>query len=185
MGASESRLAEGSGLQQQNHVSVFVVGPSSSGKTTLCNAVAKKLGLSPSHHIKEVARQVMKSQGFSRHTVKTYEMQHAIMLAQLEAEKMVLKTSFKNSSPIFMLSDRSAIDPIVYAATSGAADAEEMRQRLLDEPALQRTLPFYRQALFGKNCNFWSISYSFKAKFRSCTEPCRGMARRRWCTIVG
>lgn len=151
MGVSGSHVAEGSGTQQQNIDSVFVVGPSSSGKTTLCDALAEKLQLAPNRHVKEVARKVMTEHGFSRHTVKTYEMQHTIMQAQCKAEQEVLKLGPNDKGQLMMLGDRSAIDPIVYAATSGVAEAAQMCQRLLLEPSIQSTLPFYRKALFGKH----------------------------------
>lgn len=47
---------------------VFIVGPSSSGKTTLCN-VSGTWRSSPSRHIKEIAGAVMREQGFSRKEV--------------------------------------------------------------------------------------------------------------------
>ncbi|KAI0090845.1 hypothetical protein BDY19DRAFT_937871 [Irpex rosettiformis] len=122
-------------------IAVFVVGPSSSGKTTLCNAIAAKIHLDPARHIKEVARTVMQTQGFSRHTVKAYEMQHAIMLAQVKEEERVLLLPPDETYRVQLLSDRSAVDPIVYASTSGGPDAREMRRKLLRDPSFLKVLP--------------------------------------------
>ncbi|KAI0359483.1 hypothetical protein OH77DRAFT_1395516 [Trametes cingulata] len=132
---------------------IFVLGPSSSGKTTLCDALARRLQLQPSQYIKEVARTVMKTHGFTRHDTDTYEMQHAIMTAQLVAEKRAAAAiaageGGNSTKTPLILSDRSAIDPIVYARTSNEPGARDRSQRLLDDPALQEMLPAYRSSLF-------------------------------------
>lgn len=97
-------------------VQVYVIGPSSTGKTTLCNALAKSVGLSTRCYITEVARQVMQSKGYTRADVGTMEMQQAIMLAQLEKEADAFACARWGNSEGLILSDRSGIDPIVYAA---------------------------------------------------------------------
>ncbi|KAI0712795.1 AAA domain-containing protein [Cerioporus squamosus] len=131
---------------------IFVLGPSSSGKTTLCNALARKLDVPVAQYIKEVARTVMKTHNFTRNDTGTYEMQHAIMCAQLKAEAEALKllSSKQNRgcSHLSILSDRSAVDPIVYAGTSTVDGAEEGRRKLLDDDSFKAVLPFYRQSLF-------------------------------------
>ena len=48
---------------------LFLVGPSSTGKSTLFHAIAKKLGLTRDQCITEVARTVMRNTDFSRKTV--------------------------------------------------------------------------------------------------------------------
>ncbi|KAI0333201.1 hypothetical protein GY45DRAFT_1245171 [Cubamyces sp. BRFM 1775] len=139
------------GLASEYHYgAVFVLGPSSSGKTTLCDALAEKLGIRPPQYIKEVARNVMKTHGFTRDNTDTYEMQYAIMAAQLEAEERAATTLQTTivGSPKVILSDRSAIDPIVYAGTSGVPGALNRRRRLLEDVALQKMLPAYRNSLF-------------------------------------
>jgi septin family protein len=150
---SDSLVASGSGSRQEiSSVSaVFVVGPSSSGKTTLCNTLAEKVKLDPARHIKEVARTVMRTHSFSRHTVKTYEMQHTIMLAQVKEEQRVLQMPIDETKGICLLSDRSAVDPIVYASTSGLSEADAMRESLMREPAFLNALTVYRKALFSKS----------------------------------
>ncbi|KAH9925900.1 AAA domain-containing protein [Epithele typhae] len=128
---------------------VFVLGPSSSGKTTLCEALSKKLGVRPPLYIKEVAREVMATHGFTRSDVDTFAMQHAIMLAQLVAEEKAMSAATEHQGPRkTILSDRSAIDPIVYAATSQSSEAKERHQRLLAEQSLQEILPWYQESLF-------------------------------------
>ncbi|OCH91053.1 hypothetical protein OBBRIDRAFT_753829 [Obba rivulosa] len=130
----------------RNGIAIFVIGPSSSGKSTLCDALAAALGIDSARYIKEVARSVMRQTGFTRAHTDTYEMQYAIMTAQLAAEEQVLQMPFKEG--IVMLSDRSAIDPIVYAATSQAPGASERERLLLGDAALRAILPLYRRSLF-------------------------------------
>ena len=130
---------------------IFVLGPSSSGKTTLCDALSKELSIRPPQYIKEVARNVMKTHGFTRDDTDTYEMQYAVMTAQLEAEERAaaaLQTMVVDG-PRLILSDRSAIDPIVYSSTAEAQGALDRRRRLMEDAALQRMLPSYRGSLFG------------------------------------
>ncbi|TFY59054.1 hypothetical protein EVG20_g7929 [Dentipellis fragilis] len=50
---------------------IYIVGPSSTGKTTLCTALATHLGLPSALHITEVARTVMRSTSFTRADVGT------------------------------------------------------------------------------------------------------------------
>ncbi|KAJ7726773.1 AAA domain-containing protein [Mycena metata] len=121
---------------------VYVVGPSSTGKTTLCNALSQRLDLKGPQFVTEVARRVIKALGLGREDIGSLEMQKAIMLAHLERER--------ENERGFMLCDRSAIDPIVYAIFTAAnsADAESRKQVLLDLPEFQQVLPQYRKSLF-------------------------------------
>ncbi|TCD62009.1 hypothetical protein EIP91_007627 [Steccherinum ochraceum] len=131
---------------------IFVLGPSSSGKTTLCAALAADLALPPSRYVTEVARHVMRTQGFSRDDTATYKMQAAIMHAQLKAEANVLKLGSEvevGQQEVLLLSDRSAVDPVVYAATANVTTAKETQKRLVRDQAFQARLPLYQQSLFG------------------------------------
>ena len=139
-----------------NHecTAIFVLGPSSSGKTTLCDALAAALNISAPMYIKEVARTVMKTHQFTRDNVDTYEMQHAILEAQLAAERIAIASAMESprADRRLVLSDRSAIDPCVYAAASRVPGAETRSQKLLQHEEFRKMLPFYQTSLFGE-CN--------------------------------
>ncbi|KAJ6529217.1 AAA domain-containing protein [Mycena capillaripes] len=124
-------------------VRIYVVGPSSTGKTTLCKALAKRLGLSGTQFITEVARRVIKGLGLGRDHIGMLEMQRAIMLAHLEKER-------ENANGSAQLCDRSAVDPIVYAIFTAAnqEEAETRKQALVGLPEFQSALPQYRKSLF-------------------------------------
>ena len=64
------------GQQPEAQRAVFVVGASSVGKTTLCNAIARELQVEPARWIRETAREVMRTQGFSRDTTHKIMRQH-------------------------------------------------------------------------------------------------------------
>lgn len=66
---------------------IYIIGPSSAGKTTLCNALAASFGLPEEVCISEVARTVMRERGFTRSDVGKVEMQKAIMDAQLKEDR--------------------------------------------------------------------------------------------------
>ncbi|KIP05131.1 hypothetical protein PHLGIDRAFT_74753 [Phlebiopsis gigantea 11061_1 CR5-6] len=127
---------------------IFVVGASSVGKTTLCRALAINLAVEPRRYIQETARHVMKACGFTRDHVHLYEMQHAIMTAQIEAEQAILLYDQGSHDNVLLLSDRSAVDPIVYAKTAAVQDSAGNASRLRCDASFQSILPFYRGALF-------------------------------------
>ena len=145
------------GNVKQGHTgrAIYVLGPSSSGKSTLCDALARYLDLDRTRYVREVARTVMREQGFTRKDVDTYAMQQAIMAAQLKAEQKILESSEDSADEgcVVMLSDRSAVDPIVYATTSRSPGGEDMRRKLMKNENFQAMLPFYRQSLFSKYIN--------------------------------
>ncbi|KAH9941432.1 AAA domain-containing protein [Amylocystis lapponica] len=148
-GGSTAAFATGSSPENRKPRAIFILGPSSSGKTTLCNALVADLGLHTSRYIREVARNVMKTHGFTRADTDTYEMQYEIMIAQLRAEEVVLHRTVEDDSvEVLLVSDRSAIDPIVYAAASTVAGASDRCRMLLGNSAFQAILPFYRDSLF-------------------------------------
>ncbi|KAH8088984.1 AAA domain-containing protein, partial [Cristinia sonorae] len=141
---------------------IFILGPSSSGKTTLCNALAQDLldeDEDQGVYIREVARRVMSTQGFTRNDTGTYEMQRAIMHAQAQAEiDVVLRLRNAQGPPppgnalrdrLLLLSDRSAVDPVVYASTGAeVAEREGIRSRLVNDRTFQAVLPLYRRSVF-------------------------------------
>ncbi|KAI0970737.1 AAA domain-containing protein [Xylaria arbuscula] len=124
---------------------IYIIGSQCTGKTTLVNAISESLkhhpaaSAEPPGFIKEVARSVLKKHGFTREDIRcsqdrALELQTLIIEAQAEAEKSELKTHS------WFISDRSAIDPIVYArkyvgkkagdALASSAQWTEMRDRM-------------------------------------------------------
>ncbi|KAF5370270.1 hypothetical protein D9758_006998 [Tetrapyrgos nigripes] len=125
---------------------IYLVGPSSTGKTTLCRALAAKLKLDKASVISEVAREVLKSHNFTRDHVNLLRMQEAILEAHLKRESEVLG---RTSAPL-LLCDRSAIDPVAYAilGAKNDNDAEERKKILITSAAFQEALNRYRKSLF-------------------------------------
>ncbi|KAL4068635.1 AAA domain-containing protein [Scleroderma yunnanense] len=131
-------------------IQVYVIGPSSTGKTTLCTAAAKSLKLPSRCYITEVARHVMRTQGFTRADVGTLEMQRAIMQAQLEREAKTCERARRGKSDGLILSDRSGIDPVVYAilTAKGEDEAHQKKDALINLPAFRMALRRYKEAIF-------------------------------------
>lgn len=101
------------GSRRQLSRNIYIIGPQSTGKTTLVNALVERFdGNVPV--IQEVARHVMKEKGYSRIDVdstdpaRQFAMQNDIFHAQLEREDKYLREH------VNFVSDRSAIDPLVY-----------------------------------------------------------------------
>lgn len=94
---------------------VCVIGPQSTGKTTLINALSNRLN-NNIPVISEVARGVMHDKGYSRNDVasadreRKFAFQRDIFTAQIEMENTIMRSGKKTS----FLSDRSGIDPLVY-----------------------------------------------------------------------
>ena len=102
---------------------MFIIGAPCTGKTTLLNALKDHLeqtalsapGSREPRYISEVARTVMKQLHLDRNDIvmsseRSLRLQRAILDAQYQAE---LPTA--NGSTDWYISDRSGIDPIVYA----------------------------------------------------------------------
>ncbi|THH07667.1 hypothetical protein EW145_g3224 [Phellinidium pouzarii] len=124
---------------------VYIVGPSSSGKSTLCDALAKHCDITTPAYIREVARTVMKKQGFSRDDVGKMEMQYEILKAQAEADAEARKSVARGDATV-ILSDRSIVDPIAYALLSSQTDGNERAQALINTAQLQLSLPHLRRS---------------------------------------
>ena len=103
---------------------VCVIGPQSTGKTILVNALADRFGGNVPV-IREVARTVMEEKGYTRQDVdsaneeRKFALQRDIFIAQIKMENEGLKSD----SPF--LSDRSAIDPLVYLTHYGGSDSAQ------------------------------------------------------------
>ncbi|KIM35858.1 hypothetical protein M413DRAFT_32214 [Hebeloma cylindrosporum] len=125
----------------QPTISIYLVGPSSTGKTTLCNALAQKLAIPTHAYVTEIARQVMKDKGHSRETIGSLQMQQDIMEAHFERENALREDTF----PI-RLFDRSAIDPIIYVilTSKNAADARSRQEFLTQSEEFQEILGRYK-----------------------------------------
>lgn len=123
--------------------SIYIVGPSSTGKTTLCRALANRLGLNGDAIVGEVAREVMRRTGFTRNDIGRLDMQRAIMEAHLLEEQ-------KGLGYRIQLCDRSAIDPVVYAILTAADEhaAKEKYESLTASEGFQRALVRYRNDIF-------------------------------------
>ncbi|KAG7097912.1 hypothetical protein E1B28_005223 [Marasmius oreades] len=152
---------------------IYLIGPASVGKTTLCNVIANHLSLPPSVHVAEVARDVIRARGWTREDIGLLEMQQAILDAHAEKERQVIeRTATENfeRGGIQLLCDRSAVDPIVYAVltSSRVADADATgsgsgsgsgssstgtslenarRDSLIQSPSFQAILPMYLSPL--------------------------------------
>ncbi|KAI9736799.1 MAG: hypothetical protein M1834_001003, partial [Cirrosporium novae-zelandiae] len=101
--------------------SVYIVGPQCTGKTTLVEGLAAHFALHPSPTIPpptiidEVARHVIRKYQFPPNDIrdaptKSLELQQHIQKTQMQVEQ---RTRMSGSS--WFISDRSGIDPIVYA----------------------------------------------------------------------
>ncbi|KAF8631100.1 hypothetical protein AX17_005145 [Amanita inopinata Kibby_2008] len=123
---------------------IYVVGPSSTGKTTLCTALAEILNVSDSAYVTEVARTVLRDKAYTREDVGKLQMQQDIMLAHIQKEYEARQKSQ------LILCDRSGIDPVVYAILFSVDEktGQERGDKLIQMHELQFMLPFYRQSLF-------------------------------------
>lgn len=113
----------------------------STGKTTLCDALAQRLGLARSAYVTEIARKVMQDKGYSRDTIGLLQMQQDIMEAHFQQEERLDELGYR-----IRLFDRSALDPVVYAIlTSKDSDEGNARKTfLLETDKFRRVLARYR-----------------------------------------
>ena len=110
---------------KKRNPSIYIIGAQCTGKTTLTLALEQyfstKAELSPSV-ITEIARGLLKEYRITREEIRknpeeSAEFQNVIMEAQLRQEK--------SSQASFQLSDRSGLDPIVYAQRYGSGGAAD------------------------------------------------------------
>lgn len=119
---------------QALHTSIYLVGPESTGKTTLFTALSSHLSLSPPQLIPEVARALLHSQHWTGSETQTLFHQRAILHATLEEEERREGT---------VLSDRCALDCVAYAKLGGEDGWEELMKEVLERGAVER----YRRGL--------------------------------------
>ncbi|PVG01696.1 hypothetical protein CPB86DRAFT_683379, partial [Serendipita vermifera] len=153
---------------------IFVIGASSTGKTTICQALARRLeekGFCV-FHIAEVARSVMQNHGFTRDDVATLAMQQTIMQAQILEEKKCL-VSIENSRfqlkdepgfPCVLLCDRTAIDPLVYATMKLEPDSV---RKMIQDSLFQESLSRYRGKPDEPNNGTGKEPYTTRISLRS------------------
>lgn len=117
----------------------------STGKTTLCDALAKRMGIESIAYVKEVARGVIRNLGLTREHIGMLEMQRAIMKGHLEREELAIQSR----CPV-VLCDRSAVDPVVYATLTATDDHDAVERRLALTGAadFQKALLRYRRSVF-------------------------------------
>ncbi|KAF2995093.1 hypothetical protein E8E13_003531 [Curvularia kusanoi] len=119
---------------------IYVVGAQSTGKTTLVNALAAIFQHEAADHdrqppsvIHEVVRKIIQREAqFSRKKVAATQesalrLQHRILAAQYDAEVTANEADTSLSTQTWYISDRSGLDPIVYARyLVGKQQAAEM-----------------------------------------------------------
>jgi AAA domain len=107
------------------HVSIYIVGAQCTGKTTLTEAIHKHLisnHLVPSIGlIKEAARGVLLDHGFTRDDILSSP-NRCMQLQSLILETQLVEENEMHGYPM-LLSDRSGVDPLVYATMYGPGGA--------------------------------------------------------------
>jgi nicotinamide riboside kinase len=114
---------------------IYIIGPQSTGKTTLVNKLRSepnhwrhKLPIAEPQIISEVARSVLSEHEFTADDITSSQqrcltLQRLILEAQVQAENKALEKSN------WFISDRSGIDPLVYARRYASAQgAVELQQ---------------------------------------------------------
>jgi nicotinamide riboside kinase len=129
---------------------IYIVGAQSTGKTTLVNRLKLELSaflsqaglaIDEPQIISEVARTVMRENRFMTEEIRdsperSLALQKLILSAQLESEETAL------SKGSWFISDRSGIDPVVYAwRYVGPEQATEMRQSVTFRELQKRMVP--------------------------------------------
>ena len=94
---------------------IYIIGAQCTGKTTLLENLKNHYAQEQPNIISEVARGVIKELNFERENIvdspsQSFRLQKAILQAQFERE-----TLFRDTTTSWYISDRSGIDPIVYA----------------------------------------------------------------------
>lgn len=122
-------------LSETHLPNIYIIGPQSTGKTTLVNELRSQLshwlvdtsGDKP-QIISEVARTVLRKHKFTAEDIKSSQsrclaLQQLILEAQALAEREALQMSS------WFISDRSGFDPLVYAKKYVSSDAVLEMQR--------------------------------------------------------
>jgi hypothetical protein len=152
-----------SAAQRARVTALYIVGPSSAGKTTLCGALAAALGVPSCACVREVARDVMRIRGFSRTDIGTLAMQQAIANAHVAADAAARAAALEHATKLIpdleaspdgelgyddgdqsrprghglMLSDRCVLDAVAYGLLS---DDGQNGRALLHSRTVRRAL---------------------------------------------
>lgn len=138
--------------------SIYVIGAQCTGKTTLVNALEAHFSRvyrpgnadkddddawRPPTVVREVARDVLRDEEFEAGDVRTsearaLELQRRILAGQARAEAAAMTTT--NDDAAWILADRSALDPVVYARQYGGGGGEAA-MALLEQEAGEAALP--------------------------------------------
>ncbi|KAF2242489.1 hypothetical protein BU26DRAFT_494127 [Trematosphaeria pertusa] len=142
---------------------VYIIGAQCTGKTTLVNALEeiynRDEAILPGTRpliIREVARTVLREKQFSRDDITTspsraLQLQKHILDAQHQAEKSAVSL---NSRSIWYISDRSGLDPIVYAQLFVGEDAAGEMLELKTWKELERRMKTGLVALCEAGCTW-------------------------------
>lgn len=139
---------------------IYIIGAQCTGKTTLVNALKDYLTRYREQDtpdpiiISEVARNVLKELKIDRHDIanspaKSLELQTAILKAQCKAEGVAKDAGW-------YISDRSGLDPIVYARLSVGEDAAQTLLNSADWATLERNMKEGRVFVCEAGCE-WLI----------------------------
>jgi nicotinamide riboside kinase len=135
----------GSTLPRYN--AVFLVGPSSAGKTTLCYAIIDDLKSSSTNEvvfIEEVARKVITTKDLPRYDLGDLRRQQQIVSAQLIEETEALSKLAGGAGKI-LIGDRSAVDSIAYGGLSDPPELQHSKRKaLVESNEFQTMLRYYR-----------------------------------------
>ncbi|KAL7937936.1 AAA domain-containing protein [Trichoderma chlorosporum] len=108
---------------------IYIVGAQCTGKTSLVNALessfAKSFSTTPPVVVREVARSVLKIHGFTASDItsdpdRCLQLQALILEAQFNSEREALARN------PWILSDRSGLDPLIYASRHIGSEAVEL-----------------------------------------------------------
>ena len=128
---------------------VFIVGPSSSGKTTLCNVSGHgdppPQGISKKLQERSCGSKVSVAKRYHRDAVGNYDCTNTSRSQHVRWNQQ----SIRFWRHYLTVQRQSAVDPIVYVGLASKKEALEMQSRRRRMPKLKNLFPLYQQAMFG------------------------------------
>ena len=140
--ANQPQCKEDSQMSIARRNNMFLIGPSSTGKTTLLEQLRKQLGnTSAIHFHEETARQVLNQKALTgRDLIQNKVLHMELQQELLQMEYASLEDKVRPGT--FHISDRSVIDALVYTKAHGTpVDVETFRNM----PTFQACVDLYRQ----------------------------------------